>query len=126
MASWEKRTHVQFSQDSHLVYSLCKVWLDALDSFCFQHLPDSLFLLHLKKSRDSKTTWNWKMSKGSMKIIRIYQKVMKEELENTDELEGEKNVLFQWFFALLKLDTIQPKLGKLKGSPCSPEVPWPT
>lgn len=41
-----------------------------------------------------------------MKIIRIYQKVMKEELENIDELEGEKNVLFQWFFALLKLDTI--------------------
>ena len=31
------------------------------------------------------------MSKDSMKIVRIYQKVMKEELENTDELEGKKN-----------------------------------
>lgn len=29
-----------------------------------------------------------------MKIIRIYQKVMKEELENTDELEGEKICYF--------------------------------
>ena len=37
------------------------------------------------------------MSKGSMKIIRIYQKVMKEELENTDELEGEKNVLLNFY-----------------------------
>lgn len=43
-----------------------------------------------------------------MKIIRIYQKVMKEALENTDELEGKENLLFQWFFALLNLDTIQP------------------
>ena len=29
-----------------------------------------------------------------MKIIRIYQKVMKEALENTDELEGKKKICY--------------------------------
>ena len=44
MASWEKRAHVQFSQGSHLFFSLCKVWLDASESLCCHHLPKSFFL----------------------------------------------------------------------------------
>ena len=65
------------------------------------------------------------MSKDSMKIVRIYQKVMKEELENTDELEGKKKSVISVILCTFKL-RFQPKPGKLKGSPCSPEVPWPT
>lgn len=43
------------------------------------------------------------MSKDSMKIVKIYQKVMKEELENTDELEGKKKSVISVILCTFKL-----------------------
>lgn len=66
------------------------------------HSPSLLLL----KNRDSKSTWNWRISKHHMKIIKMWQNVIKELGNN----ELEKKVVISVTPWISDLETIQSRV----------------